>query len=90
LQGSADGFACFDERCQVWRFVLSDWCWHGDYVEVGTFQVIRIAGEAKACCLGQQFVFYFQRGVVAGLEFVDSALVNVKADDIAFFSELYG
>lgn len=59
-------------------------------VDISGFEVVRVASVAQTCGFNQQFIFNFQCGIVVTMEFVNSALVDVEADYIAFFTEFYG
>lgn len=89
LQRLPDGFGCFAQWGQIWTLVLVNRRRNRNDVDVGCFEICRGGGVGQLGCLLHLFIVYFQRAVVTFAQGVDAGLVDIKADDGAFFAEFH-
>ena len=90
LEHFADGFAGLNERGEVRAFVFVNRRWDSDDVAIAGSQVIKVGGVAQVLSGSELFLGGFLCEVVAGFEFVNAALVDIKADNGALAAELNG
>ena len=77
----ADGFGGLDQRGEVRAIGLIDGGGDGDDEDVAGFEVIRLGGIAELRGGGEILGLDFAGAVMAGPEFIDARLLDVKADD---------
>ncbi|MCY1522314.1 hypothetical protein D9M68_571620 [compost metagenome] len=88
LEHGADRFAGLDQRRQVGLLVFVDGGRHGHDEHVGLAQFCAVCGVRQFGGFGQLGVADFQRMVVAGLQGLDAARIDIETDNRTLLAEL--
>jgi len=83
----ANRFRCLDQGIEVRPLGIVDRGGHGDDEDAAIPQLFGVGGEAELIGIGQFGGFDFAGTVAAGLEFVDTALLDVEAADRKLLAE---
>ena len=70
--------------------MLIDGRWYCNDVAVTTAQVVKVGRVAKVFSSDEVLLGSLKGKVVAGPEFIDTALIDVETKDVAFSSEFHG
>ncbi|MNQ39636.1 hypothetical protein D3C85_532630 [compost metagenome] len=89
LEHRADRFAGLDQRGQVGLLVFVDGGGNGHDEHVRLAEFGAVGGVAQLSGFGQLFVADFQRVVVARLQGVNTARIDIKPDDRTLLAELH-